>query len=431
MNNLNLGVARGIITPELGCMLYGYPSKPIADKIHDDLTVTAFYFVYGKIKSLLVSATVCVVRSDIDKKLRNELSEKFNIPMENIVIAATHTHTAPAVAGMHSMWGGFNEEYFETIFKPTLISTIEEAMGNAEPVLVASVNGNSDIGVNRRVLNLENQIDFGECRWGAYDRKMTVISFKGEAGIKANLIWYGAHGTSMGASTEVSRDWSGVMTDMVEEKTGAITAFLLGAEGDVAPRKIYPGQKGSPAQMEGLGKIAGEDALRIFDTLPEYKEVSFDVFSGKVKLPLNPRDSLEYAKNQLEEFSKQEKITVNNSVGKEHCEEVIESYDKGYVEVDFREIDQYIIKIGDDVVVANAFELFSEITMRIDDAFPNHNILNLSCANGQEGYFPTASQVVNGGYEVLLFANRGVQTYVSDADFHFIKGTVENIEKII
>ena len=57
-DKLFLGVARKIITPALGCHLYGYPQKPIADGVHDDLTATAYYFTYNDTKLLLVVATI-------------------------------------------------------------------------------------------------------------------------------------------------------------------------------------------------------------------------------------------------------------------------------------------------------------------------------------------------------------------------------------
>lgn len=41
---LLLGVARRIVTPPVGCCLAGYAPDVIAEKVNDDLTVTAFAF---------------------------------------------------------------------------------------------------------------------------------------------------------------------------------------------------------------------------------------------------------------------------------------------------------------------------------------------------------------------------------------------------
>ena len=67
---------------------------------------------------------------------------------------------------------------------------------------------------------------------------MTLISIRNcesKEGI-LNLIHYGCHGTSVGDNSEITRDWSGIMIDRVEQETGVLTAFWNGAIGDVGPR---------------------------------------------------------------------------------------------------------------------------------------------------------------------------------------------------
>ena len=44
MESLCLGVAREVITPEVGSQLYGYTPDVFSEAVEDDLTVTAFYF---------------------------------------------------------------------------------------------------------------------------------------------------------------------------------------------------------------------------------------------------------------------------------------------------------------------------------------------------------------------------------------------------
>lgn len=51
---LYLGVAREIITPKVGCNLYGYNRDVYSTAVADDLTATAFYFKYKQEETLLV-----------------------------------------------------------------------------------------------------------------------------------------------------------------------------------------------------------------------------------------------------------------------------------------------------------------------------------------------------------------------------------------
>ena len=44
---LLVGVGRKIITPKIGCQLFGYRPDLYSDSINDDLTATAFAITYG------------------------------------------------------------------------------------------------------------------------------------------------------------------------------------------------------------------------------------------------------------------------------------------------------------------------------------------------------------------------------------------------
>ena len=430
MKRLNLGVARGIITPEIGGMLFGYSSKPHSTDVHDDLTLTAYAFSYGERKLLYINATVCEFRTDITDELRKMIGEKFDIEEGNVVIGATHTHSGPALAGMSAAWGGPDFEYYESIFKPVLFSTIEEAYENVEPVKVATAIGESDIGINRRMWKEgTNTMWLGECPWGILNKKMTILSFKADDGsVKANLVCYGAHGTSAGATTLITRDWSGYMVDALEEKTGGLTAFVLGPEGDVAPRRLL-GKISCIEETEALGAYSAKEVLRVFENLGEYKDVSMDVKNRKVKVSLLPRISKEEALRKMEELKKTEMSNME-VVEYEKCERTVRSYDEGYVDRGYDEFEQVVYRIGDVAFSTFAFELFGEIGLRIEHGVKDLHIVNAVCVNGMMGYFPSHSQIALGGYEITMFKNHGVQVYADDADYSAIVSTVENINSL-
>ena len=64
MEKLYLGVARENITPEIGCQLYGYNPNIHSTCVNDDLTLTAFYFKEGNKQALLMTATVCLIKTE-------------------------------------------------------------------------------------------------------------------------------------------------------------------------------------------------------------------------------------------------------------------------------------------------------------------------------------------------------------------------------
>lgn len=74
--------------------------------------------------------------------------------------------------------------------------------------------------------------------------------------------------------------------------------------------------------------------------------------------------------------------------------------------------------------------MFSQIALRINDAFPDKNILTLSLTNGSEGYFITEDAICHGGYEVNYFLHNKVQPFTHDADYHIVKETINNINNL-
>ncbi len=430
-HKLKLGVAQAVVTPKLGCLLYGYSSLPHATGVHDDLHVTVFAFSQGDTKALLVSAEICALRTDIANELRQDMEMMFAIPKGHIMLACTHTHSGPAVAGLYSAWGDFDHEYYQEIFRPSLFDAVKRALEVMEPVTMGMAVGKSQVGINRRELTLEDKVILGENEWGPYNPNMTVISFRKESGeLMANLVAYGAHGTSAGASTLITRDWSGGMLDAMEAHTGVVTAFFQGTEGDVAPRIIQSVPVCCIDQTEALGKIAAADAIRIFDTISEYRSVSMAVREEKLQIPVLPRMPYDEVCRRCAEVTDVTKLRNMQRVEHDYNLWVKKSYEDNYQEKEFYELPQSVLFLGDVVFAGVTYELFSEIGMRIDKAFPDKNVISLVCTNGQDGYFPTRSQALLGGYEITIFRNRQIQRLVENADFYYIKETIRNINEL-
>ncbi|MBQ2967229.1 MAG: neutral/alkaline non-lysosomal ceramidase N-terminal domain-containing protein [Clostridia bacterium] len=427
---LYLGTAREIISPEIGGCLYGYCPDWHSESKHDDLTVTAYAFTSGDLKALFISATVCAIKETICEEIFEKISKETGFLKENIILSATHTHSGPCLSGGEIGWGGLDTEYAENIFIPGVVKAAVEAVNNAEPVLMGVASGESKVAVNRRERTMNNTVTLGQSSWGPVNLNMTVLSFKTpEGNVKGNIIAYGCHGTAAGKNKEITRDWSGVMTDTLEQKSGGLTAFFNGTIGDSGPRLSNGKTVGDITYVEELGAVAAKDALRIYDSIDTYKEGSVSFFDGMVSLPLQPRESYEWACEKCEEIKGQEAINLT-ALTNNHYQEVKKSYEENYVQQQEREIPQKILRIGNVAFVASPFEMFSEIGLRIDHAVPDLTVYLMSNANGTKGYFPTQSELCRGGYEVGYFINCNIQRFTDDADFRYIKATVENLGKL-
>ena len=136
----------------------------------------------------------------------------------------------------------------------------------------------------------------------------------------------------------------------------------------------------------------------------------------------------ESAQTLLEEYKGE---TVNlKAMVRTHLEDVISSYENGFVDRESFAVGQTAIALGDLVFLSFPYELFSEIGMRIDNFFRAKSSLSLSNTNGSEGYFITQDAVCRGGYEVDMFLYGHIQPYCDNADFQLIQEAVEHIKNI-
>ncbi|MBR3942646.1 MAG: neutral/alkaline non-lysosomal ceramidase N-terminal domain-containing protein, partial [Clostridia bacterium] len=415
----------------IGTCLYGYRPNWHSESIHDNLLSTAYAFQSGETKVMFISTTVCAIRKAVCDEIAEEIEKLTGFEKENVIISATHTHSGPCLSGGEVGWGDINWEYARNIFIPQVVKSAIDAAQSMEKVTLGVASGESKVAINRRERALNGGVSLGQNPWGPVNLNMTVLSFKTEEGkIKGNIIAYGCHGTAAGnMERAITRDWSGIMTDALEEKTGAYTAFFNGTIGDAGPRLSNGKTVGDISYVEELGAVAAKDVLRIFNTITEYKDETVSIYVGKVVMPLEKREDYAWVCQKCAEHEGEQVINID-ALEVNHYNEVKKSYEENYVEQKSSDIHQKIFRIGNVAFVTSPFEMFSEIGLRIDCAVNDLTVYLMSNVNGGFGYFATQSELCLGGYEIRYFMNSSLQRYTDNADFHYISGTLKNFEKL-
>ncbi len=431
MKQLWLGVSKQIITPKVGCNLYGYRPDVISEKVEDDLTATCFSFCQGERQALMISVTVGSLANELYDGIAAKIERAFGIPKEACVISATHTHSGPNTCGEVG-WGELDYEYIDNILVPQILKGVAEAVANRQPVTVGYAVGHSDVGVSRRELTKENVTVLGQNPHACFDPRMTVISFKNAAGqLVANMIHYACHGTSAGCNTEITRDWSGVMTDELERVSGAVTAFFNGPEGDIGPRLNGGGTAGgSIRHIYEIGWVGARDAVNIYKTIDDYRPLDLVCGGDELSVSMKSRIPLEEAQALFDRFGAD---SINCECAQRHYAElVLNAYASGKPEIESTPFHQSVVALGNLVFVSFPFELFSQIGLRIDDCFADKRVLSLSNANGSMGYFITEEAKCRGGYEVDMFNYSGHdQPYGDNADYEVMCKTVKHINDVL
>ena len=409
-DGLYCGAAKSVITPKIGTILYGYaPGRP-ALSVGDDLEAVAIYLKSNEESALLITCSLCAMGHTVSDELRKIAGEASGVNPENVTVCCTHTHSGPNT-NAKSGWGEIDYEYIETVLKPKIREVAENAAKNPKKAVMGVGEIETDIGVNRRQIKEDGKIILGQNPWGIRDPRMTVISFKDEDGnIIANMIHYGCHGTAGGKTDEITRDWAGVMTDMLEAETGAITGFYNGFEGDQGPRLPNGRTTGNYALVKQLGGKAGIEAVRAWKTIKQWRDVPLKVLHGVVRVPFKPLASKEEAERKLASLGTLEEIYESKKYANVnaylHWSNVIAEHkacEEGKTFKTHFEFKQNITTIGQVAIVPAPFEPFAEIGLRIREHSPYAYTLNLCKTHGSYSYFPTKNDIPSGGYEIENF----------------------------
>jgi len=424
-NKLLVGVGRHDITPPIGAWLTGYAPARRAESVGDNLNITAFAFEYNGLRSMVVTADVCLIRANYAEQVRKLMGTAAHIPFEHITLSATHTHSGPATFRT----GGGSEmdmEYFNNIFIPAAEKAAADAAASLRPAQLGVGEIHSDVGVNRRGMKLDGSIVLGQDPHGTYDPIMTVISFREPDGKPiGNIIHYGAHNTASGKNTEITRDWCGVAIDRLEAESGGITAFFNGCEGDCGPRLPNGQTTGNYKMALELGGRAAIDAVNAWRSIKEWRaDLPMKVIAEDIALPFKPMPSEADLIKEIETMGNPENLVGLQVLSYKALLgrlELIRSGQKIESEKLFRTT---VVSIGPLAFFPIPFEVFSRITLRIREFSPYPYTLSLSNANSSNFYFPSMDQIIRGGYEVWAFTSFNAQPFADDSEQHLVEGAV-------
>jgi len=424
---IKVGVAREIITPQVGGYLFGYNNHTQSTSVHDDLTVTALLLQSENTSAMLVSATVCLIHDSLVAQMRNKIQEATGVPAQNIIISATHTHSGPPTTAFSRFdtFGTIDWDYCNNIFIPQTVKAAVAAAASLQPAKMGVGTTHSLAGINRRQLLPDNSVVLGQNPWDHYDPTMTVISFVGDKNRKtiANIIHIGAHCTASGNNTEITRDWAGVMADRLETESGGMSLFVNGTLGDVAPRMANGDSIGDIKHAMEVGGLAGIDAVRAYKTIRTFYDEPLQVVCGGLKLPYNPPIAREDIPIMLEKCGEWDTF---QRASLQCLAEMYKSEDMGE---DHWEYEQNILRIGPVVLVPYPFEVCSEIGLRLRSYSPYAHTLTLSCTNGSHSYLPAESQICRGGYEIKSFLWFRPRQLPDDADKQLVEQNLELIRR--
>lgn len=432
MGNLLVGMSKEDITPKLGCLLYGYPSKRYAEKIMDRLSVGVAAFVQEEKKVLLFSAEVCEISTNLCDEIRQKIAAATGVEEENILYAAIHTHSGP-VTKTNPGWGEADEDYINKILLPASVKAAKQALDSVRPAVMGIGTVASNAGINRREITKDGQVILGQNPEGLYDPALTVLSFKDKEGVYiGSIVHMGVHPTAAGENLSITRDLPGAMIDRIEEMTGADCIFLNGAEGDIGPR-LSNGRTtgaGDESFVREIGQVAALDAERALQSIDRFEMSVLRMETIKILLPFVEPPALEAVEKEIVEMGNPEELTAVNITKYAKLQKIKEIYDQGHDFPKGMELSQTIVTLGDLAFVFLPFEAFCKISLSLKEQSPYTHTLLVGLTNGTYGYLPAEEELPFGGYEVDSFRATGILSFVDATDQRVVKENVKLLNEM-
>ena len=223
---LRAGTYRTDITPAIGCNLQGSFDDIRATEIHDPLYANSLVLDDGINEVALISVDICEVDHANYQAIAVEIQKHCGIPVEHVILAASHTHNGPYV--MRSIVGSVQlDPIYVEHFRRQTVSAVQMAQKRKQTIRVGVGKGENPRHVfNRRLLKPDGKIVMnwispeylaGTIPSGPVDPQMIAIRFENTQGqTVAFIINYANHNNASGG-TRISADISGHIGDLLRK----------------------------------------------------------------------------------------------------------------------------------------------------------------------------------------------------------------------
>lgn len=376
------------ITPTRQVPLGAGP-KAITDwQIHSSIEANLLaLWIEGAAPLVLVSIDALYAGSRVRDAIESALSD---VPAENIIVGASHTHAAPMLDDAKPALGMPDGEHMEFVLQQ-LTGAAHELMDSKNRVRAHLAAGQmkADHSVNRRQVKRVtwvwppkfNQFRWRPDFWGTRDETVTVLRVQTAAGTPLAVVWnYACHPVHFPIRDAVSSHYPGVVRDAVRARYDAAipTLFFQGFSGDIRPLDMA--EPRIPPTLQHLyRRIRFGTAWRI-DLWNMEKYLRWATSLSNVVLRALDR-------SQLIEIPEVEVARV-------------EAPRADFVSPDGAPVTFQVARLGQSLgMLAVGAEVVASYAKPARRALGTTYSLLIGCADDTFGYLPTSAMLKYGGYE--------------------------------
>lgn len=308
---MKVGTAIRDITPLGPEQLCGYPESPVSTGVHDPLFLSAYYFTDGSNEALYLTADLCFFTRKKAEQIATAIADATGVPVAQIMLAATHTHYAPATdcdIYRQAIGPELCPEYMKLVLEKAVEAAAAAVHTAFEAKLAWSVGycgKEQGIGGNRH-----------DPEHLAQDPSVTVLSMVDESNtVRGVLVNYALHPTILNTTNSlVTADYVAYIRQCVtREYPDAIFGLMQGCSGNQSSRWFRKEQ--TFREAERFGATIGQEVLRLMKE-QTYHSVQGPMQVKKIEfMPEHVRTipPLPEAKRQVQETRQAYEAAVNQN----------------------------------------------------------------------------------------------------------------------
>ncbi|QDU38200.1 Neutral ceramidase precursor [Maioricimonas rarisocia] len=397
------GFARADITPTEPVRLSGYGNRDHGHEGVDHplyVRATALKADDGPVH-ILVSVDTIGFPGTLTKEIFETLRQSIDLERRHLVIAYTHSHTAPhIVPGLSNLFAvplsaeeRENGERYTRLVRDTVVETVKQAVANLSPARLFYGVGEATFAQNRRVLKDGTWTGFGINPNGPVDHTLPLLRITDASGenTRGLLFNYACHCTTFGGDYyRVNGDWAGYASQMLEESfPDAVALCTIGCGADANPHR--PGGDKALAAAKAQGEEIADEVRELVETdLREITAAPQAAF-GFAGLPVD-RPSLETLRENLKSPRPQVR---------QHAENMIATHERMGRLPETYPMPIHVWRFGDEfAMVFLGGEVCVDYALRIKRELKDHPVWVTAYANDVFGYVAPERMQSEGGYEV-------------------------------
>jgi neutral ceramidase len=441
------GAATSNITPWLGISSNGGMQDRIPGHVHDELHARALILDDGQTRLALATVDSCMVPRQILDAAKKLVQQHTGFPIENMLISATHTHTAGTATPVFQSEADAEYQLFLT---RKIADSVRIAFNNLEPARIGwGVGAGPQHVFNRRwkmkpgtVLSNPfggtDQVKMNPAAGssdlvepaGPIDPDLTVISVRALNGRPiALLVNYSLHYVGAG---HFSADYFGVFADRIQQLLGAdrqdppfVGMLSNGTSGNINNVDFRQQRPADPpfSRMKAVANDVAAEALRVSNGISYHDWVPLAVRQTEIELDVR-RPTAEERDSARKTMAKAHGPAMRTTEEIYARETVLISDYPSKVPLILQ-----ALRIGDLGIAAIPCEVFVEIGLEIKKKSPFATTFTTSLANGYNGYLPTPEHHRLGGYETWRARSSYLEIDASTRIVEQLLGLLREVKK--